>query len=82
MNNTTRFFNGTRDGNPYQATVSERVRTDDDWQSVENGFEVKVVIFDKQSGEPHYAFERIVFGFKSGGVRAMVRAVIANPDNF
>ena len=81
MNHTTRFFNGTRDGSPYQARVTEAVRTGDDWQTTDSGYEIEIVIFDKATGESHYAFERRVFGF-SGSMRAAVRAVIANPDNF
>lgn len=71
---TTRYFNGTRDGSPYHAQVT-RCHADD-W------LEVKIIIFDRRTGEPHYAFERSVSGFESRGYRAAVRAVIANPDAF
>ena len=75
MNHTTRFFNGTRDGSPYQARVTETSA----WI-----FEIDVVIFDSASGEPHYSFTRSVADEHKGtrGKRYMVRAVINNPDNF
>jgi len=75
MNTSTRFFNGTRDGAPYQARVTETSA----WI-----FEVEVVIFDATTGEPHYSFTRSVADEHKGkrGKRYMVRAVIKNPDDF
>jgi len=72
MNTNTRFFNGTRDGSPYQARVTETSA----WI-----FEIDVVIFDSATGEPHYSFTRSVED-KNHTARYMVRAVIANPDKF
>lgn len=72
MNTSTRFYNGTRDGSPYQAHVTETSA----WI-----FEIDVVIFDSATGEPHYSFTRRVED-KHHTARYMVRAVIANPDKF
>lgn len=75
MNTNTRFFNGTRDGAPYQARVTETSA----WI-----FEVDIVIFDAQDGAPHFSFTRSVEDKHKGkhGKRYMVRAVLANPDDF
>ncbi len=75
MNTSTRFYNGTRDGSPYQARITETSA----WI-----FEIEVVIFDSANGEPHYSFTRNVEDKHKGarGKRYMLRAVIANPDAF
>jgi len=75
MNQTTRFFNGTRDGENYQARVTRIGKPDN------QSFEVDVVIFSRATGEPFYSFVRHVSDTDSG-MRAAVRAVIANPDKF
>lgn len=75
MNHTTTFYNGTRDGQPYQARVTETSA----WI-----FEIEVVIFDSGTGEGFYSFTRSVADTHKGarGRRYMVRAVIKNPDDF
>jgi len=75
MNTSIRFFNGTRDGGNYQARVTETSA----WI-----FEIEIVIFNSATGEPHYSFTRSVEDKHKGkrGKRYMVRAVIANPDDF
>ena len=75
MNMTSRFFNGTRDGDNYQA------RVDTIGIPGKRSFDISIVIFNRSTGLPNYAFERIVPD-TIGSKRAAVRAVIANPDNF
>ncbi len=72
---STRYFNGTRDGNPYQAIVVAR----DIYSPMV--FEIDVVIFSRSTGEAHDSFSRSVPA-NGRGQRAAVRAVIANPDNY
>jgi len=78
MNNSTRFFNGTRDGAPYQARITETSA----WI-----FEVEVFIFDRETGEPFYSYTRSIEDvlkrdFSGTGLRRLINAVIKNPDNF
>ncbi len=79
MNNSTRFFNGTRDGSPYQGRVTKYVSSES--PSARGHFIVEVVIFDKEGGLPHYSFERNFYEVDLG-MRAALRAVIANPDDY
>lgn len=72
---STKYFNGTTGGNPYHATVMSRDIFDPP------RFEIHVMIFDKQTGEPTDGFERTVID-PPDSPRAAVRAVIANRDNF
>lgn len=75
INHTTRFFNGTRDGSPYQAQITKVGERD-----TVPTYEVNVVIFDRESGEAHYSFERQITTYLKA--RRAVQAVIANPDHF
>lgn len=73
--NETAYFNGTRDGENYHATI-KKTREDD----LTSKYDVSVIIFDKGTGEAYYGFERIV---ESGLIpRRIVQAVIKNPDDF
>lgn len=76
----TRYFNGTRDGAPYQARVTRR-----DGHNLITGhtvfYEVDIVIFDKTTGEPHYAFTRIV-PTDGRGQKATVRDVLKDPEAY
>lgn len=80
MNHTTRFFNGTRDGNPYQAQVTKYVSAES--QNQNGHFIVNVVIFNSKTGEAHYSFERNFYDTESHSMREAVRQVIKNPDDF
>ena len=78
MNTSTRFFNGTRDGAPYQARITETSA----WI-----FEVEVFIFDRETGEPHYSYTRRIedekrCDFGPAGLRRLIAAVIKNPDDY
>jgi hypothetical protein len=79
MNNSTRLFNGTRDGSPYQARVTRYVSSES--KSGNGHFIVDVIIFNKTTGEPHYSFERNYYDTQNGQRKAL-RDVIANPDNY
>lgn len=79
MNRTTRFFNGTRDGQPYQGRVTRYVSSES--KNERGHFEVEVVIFDRTTGEPHYSFERRVYD-TSIGQRSALTAVLKDPDAF
>jgi len=80
MNINTRYFNGTHDGQPYHAIVTRR-DTLNPLSGSSELFEVEIVIFNRTTGEPIYAFERTVFD-TAQGQRAAVRAVIKDPEAF
>lgn len=73
--NETAYFNGTRDGENYHATIKKTAENE-----LTARYEVTVIIFDKQTGEPYYGFERTA---ESGLIpRRIVRDVIAHPDHY
>lgn len=79
MNHTTRLFNGTRDGSPYQGRVTKYVSSES--PTARGHFIVDVVIFDRASGLPHYSFERNYYDVDNG-MRQALKDVIKNPDNY
>lgn len=68
----TFYFNGTFEGNAYQAKVSERCA---------NYYNVDTIVFDKTTGEPVDGYERMVpsCGYTP---KQAARAVVRNPFQF